>query len=395
MTLLLGTDTVFDYLVGRKICLEGDRQSCQIEPKIFKNFNLLVQLAGDRYLLVKQESRNQTGYTNGDLWHEWQLHQFLQATPDLAPVQALISEALDGDEANSILVLRYLADYADLEGTGALSQAITPDVAAAVGMTLAAIHCATYRRDDYLTRLRKSVDYQAIDRVPNFSHGLDPITPEIFGQVTTDGLRFYELFQRHGELGRAIAHLSRSVIPCCLVHNDLKFSNILLYVGQPKDLPHTGRKPAIRLIDWERWRWGEPALDLGSLVAAYLKLWLKSLVVAPDLDVAASLRLATVPLEQVQPALVALMRGYGARFPQVLDAFASETEWLTRVMQFAGLALIESLQARLHYLEPFGNGEICLLQVAKTLLCSPEASVQTVFGMPATDLLTQPITVPR
>jgi hypothetical protein len=49
-------------------------------------------------------------------------------------------------------------------------------------------------------------------------------------------------------------------------------------------------------------------------------------------------------------------------------------------MQFAGLALIESIRAGLHYYEPFGNHEICTLQVAKSLLCAPIAAGESIFG---------------
>lgn len=50
------------------------------------------------------------------------------------------------------------------------------------------------------------------------------------------------------------------------------------------------------------------------------------------------------------------------------------------MLRFAGLGLIEVIQERLFYREPFGNLEISILQVARSLLCHPEAAMSTVFG---------------
>jgi hypothetical protein len=49
-------------------------------------------------------------------------------------------------------------------------------------------------------------------------------------------------------------------------------------------------------------------------------------------------------------------------------------------VQFAGLALIQQIQAILQYQKVFNNTGICMLQVAKSFLCRPQASIPTVFG---------------
>jgi hypothetical protein len=55
-------------------------------------------------------------------------------------------------------------------------------------------------------------------------------------------------------------------------------------------------------------------------------------------------------------------------------------------MQFCGFALIKSIQAKLQHEKTFGNKGICILQVAKSLLCRPEASIPTIFGVDASAL---------
>lgn len=207
------------------------------------------------------------------------------------------------------------------------------------------------------------------------------VTPETFGEVTDEGLKFYELVQRYASLGQAIAQLRSLYTPCCLIHNDLKFANLLVH--HQWEHPVSGSAP-IRLIDWERWRWGDPSFDLGRLVAEYLKRWLKSLMVSQDVPIEQALRLATTPLEQVQPSIRALVQGYGQQFPEAIQRFP---DFPLRVVRFAGWALIEALQAHIHYYDPLGNVGICQLQVAKSLLCAPEAAISTVFGVEARALL--------
>ncbi|MGH2413466.1 MAG: phosphotransferase family protein, partial [Microcystaceae cyanobacterium] len=42
----------------------------------------------------------------------------------------------------------------------------------------------------------------------------------------------------------------------------------------------------VRLIDWERSAWGDPAFDLGTLITSYLQIWLSSLVISKSLSIA-------------------------------------------------------------------------------------------------------------
>ena len=119
------------------------------------------------------------------------------------------------------------------------------------------------------------------------------------------------------------------------------------------------------------------------LIASYLQIWLSSLVVSKSIDIEESLRLAMTPLDQIQPSIAALTRAYLANFPEILER---RPDFLRRVVQFSSLALIQQIQAMLQYEKSFGNTGICMLQVAKTLLCRPEQSIPTVFGVAEAEL---------
>jgi 5-methylthioribose kinase len=214
---------------------------------------------------------------------------------------------------------------------------------------------------------------------------LERISPEVFGRVPADGLKFFALYQRYDSLKEAIAELTTAFEPCCLTHNDLKLNNILLHNDWEQILlrAEASDSSIIRLIDWERCSWGDPAFDLGMLIGSYLLTWLSSLVVSKSIAIEDSLRMAMTPLEKLQPSIAALTRAYFGNFPEILEC---RPDFLKRVMQFSGLAIIIQIQAMLQYQKTFDNMSICMLQVAKGLLCRPQQLITTVFGVAASEI---------
>jgi hypothetical protein len=104
------------------------------------------------------------------------------------------------------------------------------------------------------------------------------------------------------------------------------------------------------------------------------------------INIETALRLATIPLEKLQPSLAALVCAYLRQFPNILER---RPDFLRQTIQFTGLILIKRIQGKLEQLSPFNNTSICTLQVAKALLCRPEESISTVFGTAAMSELMQ------
>jgi HopA1 effector protein family len=195
------------------------------------------------------------------------------------------------------------------------------------------------------------------------------------------------LYQRYEHLEQAIVELNHAFKPCCLTHNDLKLNNILIHNNWEQIIARsvvsdraetiTESECIVRAIDWERWAWGDPAFDLGTPSGSYLKIWLSSLVINPDIDIATALSIAKTPLDLIQPSIASLTIAYLVEFPEIIER---NPDFLSRVVQFAGLALIEQIRATIYYHEPFSNIGICMLEVTKTLLCDPVSSIPIVFG---------------
>ncbi|WP_353929880.1 phosphotransferase [Okeanomitos corallinicola TIOX110] len=392
MVFVLSSQNVFNYLISKGICNQEDESLSKIEPKPAKNFNLLINLPDGRQLLVKQERLTKEGKIRGEFLEEWQIHNFYQTFPEISHIRSSLSEVIHFDEENSIIVFNYLNDYRDLSEFHAKENIFPVEIAHSIGETLATIHHLTLNNSDYQKFFQTS---ETIKSQINYdlTRGLERITPEVFGSVTAEGLKFFSLYQKYDNLGKAIAELSQAINLCCLTHNDLKLNNILLSKGWESQINQTDANVnhnIIRLIDWEDAGWGDPASDLGAMIASYLQIWLYSMVTSKTIPIENSLRLAAIPLALLQPSLSALVTAYFANFPEILE---QRPDFLNRVIQFAGFSLIRSIQAKLQHERSFGNPGICILQVSKSLLCRPQASVTTIFGMETEDLLPTKLSV--
>jgi thiamine kinase-like enzyme len=289
-----------------------------------------------------------------------------------------LPDVLHFDPENSIIVQRYLDDYQNLADYYQKDKSFNSEIAVAIATILATIHRATFNGQDYQEFFSAKLDNLNPANVPNWIRSIEEIGPEIYGIIPADGLKFFKLYQRYESLGQAMRELGNVFQPCCLTHNDLKLNNILLHTNWEQEGSNI-----VRVIDWERSSWGDPAFDLGTLIASYLQIWLSSLVMSKSLTIEESLRLAMTPLEHLQPSIAALTKAYFNNFPEI---FKHRPDFLLRVVQFAGLALIQKIQGMIMYEKSFGNQSICMLQVAKSLLCRPEQSLATVFGTAATEL---------
>ncbi|MEQ8972481.1 MAG: aminoglycoside phosphotransferase family protein [Coleofasciculus sp. C1-SOL-03] len=367
-----------NYLIRLGLCPPENQNQLIIKPVAAKNFNLLVTLPDGKKLLVKQERYNQDGKTAGEFGQEWRIQEFVQHFRELATLHPYLPQVLHFDLGESIIIFRYLDEYRDVMEFYTEETIFPSAIAASIGTTLAAIHRATFNREDYRHFFWQNRKDAPINQVQYLVHKLERVEPEIFGQVPPDVLKFIALYQRYDSLGQAMTELGNTLAPCCVTHNDLKLNNILLHNDW-----HKSSDSIVRLIDWERSAFGHPAFDVGTLIANYLQIWLNSLLINNTVSIEESLRLAVITLEQIQPSIVVLTQAYLDNFQDVLDHCP---DFLRRVVQCAGFGLIRQVMAILQNQASLGNTGICVLQVAKSLLCRPDQSMLTIFGTNAAEL---------
>jgi Phosphotransferase enzyme family len=382
MVFSLSSKNVFEYLIQQGLCTSKDYEPEHIESKSSKNFNLLVMLKDGQKLLVKQESCPQESKTRNEFLNDWKIHQFIYEFKEVSFLKDLSARIVHFDHNHGILVCEYLDKYHDLDDFYTQGNFFPEQIAALIGRNLATIHQSTLNKPqhrDFFCKDLSIPEHYYPDKIMR-------IGPEVFGSISLDGMKFFVLFQRYGSLREAMIEAIKSFTPCCLVHNDLKPANILLHV----DWENNPQASIIRFIDWEFSSWGDPAFDLGSVIANYLKIWLSSLVVSSSISITEALRLSGTPLEYLQPSMVEVIRAYLKQFPAILEC---EPQFLKQVMRFSGLVLIQKIQTSIREQEPFDNTDICMLQVAKSLLCNPKQSVQTIFGVSESELTGNPVSL--
>jgi hypothetical protein len=424
---ILSAHNVVAYLAARGLQPAPDAGPPKITPKDYKNFNLLVQWDDGMAYLVKQERPSLEGKQVDELSHEWRVQVWLDQVTDshrsaaANVLRPYLSDLLDYHPQTGVLVARYHLDaidvatrYDPLEDGSAYDHETDEALAIvrSLGQTIAHTHHSTWHDASVQQQLFGSTNPPP---APGLLGEIDHLGPWVFRDFNPDALDFFRICQRDTELLATIQALRCQWHSDCLIHRDLRFANILLHQASvtfpanlaanlavnPAETPSgilapialaEGEFPSsqmqtghhIRLIDWEKFTWGDAAYDLGTVLANYLKLWLDSLVVHREIDLPTALKLATVPLETLQPSLRVLCQGYHHQFPNITTA--SPGFWV-RVFQFAGVLLIDRLLIRLEYFSPFSNGDLCTLQVGRSLIKQPTTALIQILGQPLETVL--------
>ncbi|WP_310486950.1 phosphotransferase, partial [Chamaesiphon sp. VAR_69_metabat_338] len=361
MNFILDSENVLAYLARHQLA-NFDRQTTSLTRLNAKNFNILVSSPDRQPLLVKQGTSDANGQQSDELFTEWQLQQLIDRHSTLSELRDFMPRTLYVDRENSIVVNHFWETYDDLQAYYDDRQEYDPDIAIEIGHKIGLVHRLTYDRSwQELLETTLGQPRNPAQRVVQHLHNLHS---GIFGVVPIECCQFYKLYQQYPSLAAAVDRLAQNHQACCLAHNDLKLNNLLIH---HLETPPTSR---IRTIDWERARWGDPAADLGNLINSYLQLWLENLVVSNELSLQESLQLAIVPLSSLQPVLLALVQSYRQTFPAI---FVDRPDYLSQVLQHAGLSLIRRIEVIIETDLTFDNRGIAMLQVAKQLLCNPMA----------------------
>lgn len=387
MGFILSVDNVVDFLKQKNVCAADFQPTVPITNRESKNFNLVVQSKDYQSFLVKQNRVDSEGQTSGNLITEWILQELINKFADLAFIQPLISEVVLFDRSKSISVSVFYDQYISLDDYYEIHKSYHHQIAETVGAGLAKIHGATYQQPQYREFLGQYFQLDRANRPPDFIRSLNTLDPSIFGKTCPDGLDFYKLYQRFPSLNQAVLELYDHIQPSCLTHNDLTLDNFIIDTQLDLDSDLVQIKPEqLKIIDWEFIFWADPAEDLGMLISQYLAEWLNSFILDPNLDLTTSLSLATCPLGKIIPSLKAMLKGYLAYFPQVIEY---RPDFIRRIVQFAGIGIIDRLSYHVEYHDDFDNQALCKLQVAKNLLCYPEKGIETIFGTTEANLISK------
>jgi hypothetical protein len=374
MKYVLNIDNVLEYLKQQQVCSSDQLLTEPVKSKQDKNntIHLTVNTSGNNSYIVTQEHLQADGDMSLRPKYEYLLYKLIPNFSELELIQAFIPEIVKLDSENSIIAIKYLSNQLSLSEFYQRNDNYPTQIATFLGNHIARFHRLTFNKLEYKKFLVQHTGNEHLGDKPNLLRTLERIGPGIFSDICSDGIEFFKLYQRFPSLHQAVVELDNSYRSTCLIHGYLRLSRYFL--ENQEDITTSTQ---VKLTNWEKLNWGDPAFDLGVLTANYLQLWLDSIYIDSDTDLKLALSLATCPLEKIQPSLNALLQGYLAEFPEIIH---EKPDFINRVVQFAGLNLIKFIQYSVERREPFSNGDICTLQVARNLLCQPEQSISTVFG---------------
>ena len=155
-----------------------------------------------------------------------------------------------------------------------------------------------------------------------------------------------------------------------LVHGDLRWENVLA-------VPAGGsrRRTRVLLADWESAGRADPALDVGSVLAEYLRAWVGSIPIVEVVDPGRLVASARYPLTAMRPAMDAFWSAYRGANPQ--------GPALRRVIDMTAVRLLQTAIEVAQGLAAATAHVVTLLQLADNLLRRPDVAARDLLELRA------------
>lgn len=167
--------------------------------------------------------------------------------------------------------------------------------------------------------------------------------------------------ERLGELGRADGYRG-------VVHADLRWENCLALPA-----PGARRLTRVLLVDWELAGRGDPAFDIGSVLAEYLRVWVGSVPIVEPVDPGRLIARARHPLASMRPAIQAFWSAYVPANPPPLR----------RVIELGAVRLLQTAIERAQGLSFPTAHVVTLVQLADNMLRQPDDAALALLGLRA------------
>jgi thiamine kinase-like enzyme len=268
------------------------------------------------------------------------------------------------DAEQHILILEFLQGAETLREQHERPGRASTDAAEQVADALAALH--------RVKKLNAGRNWEAFtQRLPILS--LHQSSLEVLRGMSSAGVQLIKLFQRQEQLAELLDGLQEEWSAHCVVHGDVRGDNFLIPIGSV-----SGRKRPLKIVDFEYACLGDPAWDVGSVLAEYLSFWLLSIpftaVGQPDrfLDV------ASCPLEKIQPSIRSFWRRYASSTG--LKRSKSD-EWLLLAVRYCGARLLHMAFEMTYLSTSIAANVVGLLQVGLNILQQPEKAAVQLLGI--------------
>jgi thiamine kinase-like enzyme len=176
------------------------------------------------------------------------------------------------------------------------------------------------------------------------------------------------MIQAHDEVVDQLEDLRATWRPKTLIHHDARWDNVLVSRGGT----------TVTLIDWETAAVGDPAWDVGSILADYLSQWLLSIPSSGNAPPEQALHLARRPLTSLHPAMSALWHAYQQRAGLSGEG---RSDMMQRITRYAGLKLLQSGIEQVQRSPRWTTTALCQLQVGTNLMARPAEGSRLILNL--------------
>lgn len=193
------------------------------------------------------------------------------------------------------------------------------------------------------------------------------LTPHELSTISAAGIELIRTIQGYPDYEAVLNGVYRNSPASCLTHNDLKAGNCL--VG-PRGVPI--------LVDWEFVALGDPAWDIGCLLADFLSDWLMSMPLGSRGGPGGLLGAAARPIESMHPSIDAFWTGY---CDAVTAPVEDPTTLLERATRCAGLKLSQSAFEMCQGSSSLTAVELFFLQTSWNVMKRPLEAMVYLLGL--------------
>jgi hypothetical protein len=233
---------------------------------------------------------------------------------------------------------------------------VTPSFFRRLGAALALLHDQT-----------KLGDVTGAQRPVPLIVRVGALTPHELTTISAAGVELIRTIQGYPDYEAVLGGAFDGPPAHCLTHNDLKAGNCL--VGP-------GRVPI--LLDWEFVALGDPAWDVGCLLADFLSDWLLSMPLGSRVGSRGLPGAATRPLESLHPSIDAFWTGYCAAATGRVE---DPTSLLVRATRCAGIRLSQSAFEMCQNSSSLTAVELFFLQASWNVMERPLEAIIHLLGL--------------
>lgn len=361
----LDLDNLTNYLVENGLieAVEIVNAEMTLEEVSRRNANFRVKRDGRRGYLVKQAYDGVEAKRT--LAIEADFYNFVHGYSNGEPIRRVIPSLVRYDPDNALLVLELINGAQPLSMFVRNRESPPAGTAASLGRLLSLLHTCLAVRD-----LHDHPALAAFQRFPPWVLWLHKPSTETLVTMTLGSVELLRIIREHSEIGRSLEDLRSSWKCEAIVHGDVKSDNILTLSAAVAD--------RVVLVDWELAHFGDPAWDIGSAFADWIREWVISIPSQRDSDLAEMMKDAAFPLTRMQ----GLAREFWWTYARDAEISGSSAEnILLRAVRFCAARLVQAAY-EIAGCEPFlPRNAAFLLQVGMNVFAGPDAALEQLLGL--------------